>query len=215
MVYKAIFFDYGGLLARCVCTPETTLRAHRKAQEAISRDGIEISVNDLTSRFSVALGGYLSARKELREWTLYEIIKSTLPEVPEDVLKVVTSIYRRHDHDSFVYDDVKVVLPELAASHTLGIVSDCPHDSLRDDLSEAGVLGLFRSITFSHEVGWRKPHSAIYETALARTQVDSKNSLFVSHDLTDLEGARNVGMDTLLVDRSAGESLVKIKEVLR
>ncbi|MBS3148183.1 HAD family hydrolase [Candidatus Woesearchaeota archaeon] len=215
MVYRAIFFDYGGLLARCVLTPETVLRAHTKAQGALRSEGVDIALDELVASFSRSIDNYRRARNELREWTLYEIIKNTLPHVPEPVLRIVTDVYRRYDHDSFVYEDVKEVLPVLATEHDLGIVSDCPHDSLRDDLAEAGVLGVFKTLTFSHEVGYRKPHPKIYLTALERAQVVSGDSLFVSHDKTDLEGAQNVGMHVLLIDRDAGESLWKTKEVLR
>ena len=215
VVYRAIFFDYGGLLARCVLTPETVLRAHRKAQEALSSEGVDIALEELTASFSRSIDDYRRARQDLREWTLYEIIKNTLPHVTEPVLRVVTGVYRRYDHDSFVYEDVKEVLPVLATEHDLGIVSDCPHDSLRDDLTEVGVLCVFKTLTFSHEVGYRKPHPKIYLTALERAQAVPSNSLFVSHDKTDLEGAQNVGMNVLLINRDAGETLWKTKGVLR
>ena len=69
---------------------------------------------------------------------------------------------------------------------------------------------LFRTITMSYEVGFRKPHPAIYREAMRRVGTTPENSTYISHDETvDLEGARQVGMETKLVQPDELEDLLE------
>jgi putative hydrolase of the HAD superfamily len=52
---------------------------------------------------------------------------------------------------------------------------------------------------FSSEVGKRKPHPAIFETALERLGVEPERALFVGdRRFEDIRGAKEAGMTTVL-----------------
>ena len=81
----------------------------------------------------------------------------------------------------------------------VGLVSnafDPPH-LLHRDLEQMGVAQRLDVAVFSSEVGWRKPHPAIFERALEAIGVDPAATLFVGDTLaTDIAGAKALGMHT-------------------
>ena len=55
------------------------------------------------------------------------------------------------------------------------------------------------SIVLSYETGSLKPERQIYAEALERLGVEPEECVFVSDEISDLEGANEVGLKTLLV----------------
>ncbi len=81
----------------------------------------------------------------------------------------------------------------------LGLVSNAidPPGLLHRDLARFGVAERLDFAVFSSEVGWRKPHPAIFECALTELGVEAAVTLFVGDTLaTDVAGARALGMHT-------------------
>jgi len=81
----------------------------------------------------------------------------------------------------------------------VGLVSnalDPPH-LLHRDLEQMGVAQRLDVAVFSSEVGWRKPHPAIFERALEAVSAAPEETLFVGDTLaTDVAGAAALGMHT-------------------
>jgi len=130
----------------------------------------------------------------------------------EELLKQISYIYKIENHDVIPKKGVFVVIPKLWESYKLGIISNTTHDSLKYELKENNLLHYFDNITLSYEVGKRKPDKIIYETALKKANLKPKESLFISHDMNEIDGAKAVGMKTLLIDSTKGGSL---EELLR
>ena len=81
----------------------------------------------------------------------------------------------------------------------LAIVSNAfdPPALLRRDLEQLGVAERVDAAVFASEVGWRKPHPAIFERALEELGVAGDRALFVGDSLAvDLGGAAALGMHT-------------------
>jgi len=85
---------------------------------------------------------------------------------------------------------------------TLGVVSNSgrtPGRVLRRLLERSGVLDAFQTLSFSDEVGWRKPHAEIFRRTLGRVGGRPETALHVGDDLeADVGGARAAGMRALL-----------------
>ena len=82
----------------------------------------------------------------------------------------------------------------------LGLVSNAfdPAWLLHRDLEQMGIAGRIDHAVFSSEVGTRKPHSEIFERALAALDVAPDEALFVGDRLyEDVRGAAEVGMTTV------------------
>jgi HAD superfamily hydrolase (TIGR01549 family) len=81
----------------------------------------------------------------------------------------------------------------------IGLVSNAldPPYLLHRDLEELGVAQRLDVAIFSSEIGWRKPHPAIFERALEAIGVEAKHALFVGDSLVnDIAGAAALGMHT-------------------
>lgn len=81
-------------------------------------------------------------------------------------------------------------------------------ESLRD-WSDRGVADCIDAIVTSIDVGWRKPHPAMFESALARLGVEAEAAVMVGNSrLADIAPAKRLGMRAVAVrsrDRSLAE----------
>ncbi len=81
---------------------------------------------------------------------------------------------------------------------TLGIVSNTgrtPGVMLRKVLDRYGLLSSFAAIAYSDEVGYRKPHPAIFSHALRQAEAEAAQAVHIGDEAaTDVAGARAVGM---------------------
>ena len=67
------------------------------------------------------------------------------------------------------------------------------------DWQRAGLADLIDGIATSHDVGWRKPHRAMFERALELAQVRPDEAFMVGNDpIADVRGAQSVGMRAVL-----------------
>ncbi len=97
------------------------------------------------------------------------------------------------------------LLRALGERSRLAVVSNFDYTpTALDILDRAGVAGLFEAIVVSDEVGWRKPHPAIFAHALQRLQVTPSQALFVG-DRADIDvvGAQRAGMHAVWINRDA------------
>jgi putative hydrolase of the HAD superfamily len=82
----------------------------------------------------------------------------------------------------------------------LGLVSNAkdPGWLLHDDLARMGLAERLDVAIFSSEVGKRKPHPLIFETALRELAVDPAQTVFVGDSrYADMLGAKRLGMTTV------------------
>lgn len=108
----------------------------------------------------------------------------------------------------FLYDDVEPALRELAARGLkIGLISNS-HRCLVSFQQHFALDGLIAAAISSSEHGYLKPHPSIFESALARAGVSATESVMVGDSYAhDVEGARQVGMRGILVQRSPRTSV--------
>jgi putative hydrolase of the HAD superfamily len=96
---------------------------------------------------------------------------------------------------------VEAIRALAAAGYTLAIVSNTgrtPGTVLRELLAGIGVLAAFRVLSFSDEVGRRKPDAEIFRRTLAEAGCAPGEAVHVGDDpVNDVGGARAVGMRAL------------------
>ncbi len=84
------------------------------------------------------------------------------------------------------------------AGLTLGIISNTgrtPGVVLRQVLDHYGLLGYFKVLSYSDEVGYRKPHPHIFTETLRQAGAEPASAVHVGDDAgADVVGARSVGM---------------------
>ncbi|MHB1489368.1 MAG: HAD family hydrolase [Cellulomonas sp.] len=104
---------------------------------------------------------------------------------------------------SVVYpDDMLAILTGLRERWPLGIVSNThDEDLVRAHLRGLGAAGLVDVVVTSVDVGWRKPHPAIYAAALNALGVDARDAVFVGDSyLADYVGPERTGIRAFLID---------------
>ena len=71
-------------------------------------------------------------------------------------------------------------------------------------IAEYGVTfyQLFDHVYLSHEMGMLKPSHEIYETVIAEQQLNLQRTLFIEDTARNVEGAQEVGLQTLLIPRN-------------
>jgi putative hydrolase of the HAD superfamily len=98
--------------------------------------------------------------------------------------------------------DVVSTLDELRRRELrLGIVSNAAYlpRLMKGQLAALGLAKYFTGVTFSSEIGVRKPHPAIYLDALAKIGVDPSRTLFVGDRVKeDVQGPQSLGMRAVL-----------------
>ena len=97
-----------------------------------------------------------------------------------------------------LYEGVPSVLSLLSKKYRLALVSNCGV-GLMDAIKALGLTEFFDVIVLSYEVGVRKPDERIYVEALEKMGLKGDECVFVADEISDLEGARRLGMRTLLV----------------
>lgn len=201
MDLQAVLFDWGDTLMRWEWEPELLAVGHDAGLRAIGREPVPA----LTERFRDAYLPLLWVPGTLEEVEYPALVRRLLTE--EGI--VVTD----EELDSFLEAEHAAWQPArmlATTTHALlealrdrdlrvGLVSnafDPPH-LLHRDLEQMGVAQRLDVAVFSSEVGWRKPHPAIFERVLEAIGVDPEATLFVGDTLaTDVAGAKAFGMHT-------------------
>lgn len=98
--------------------------------------------------------------------------------------------------------DAATVIDKLSEKHNLALVSDTmfsPGRVLREFLSRQQLLDYFDDFVFSDETGYSKPNPKAFESVLAKTGSNAKESYHIGDRLdTDVKGAKGVGMNAIL-----------------
>ncbi len=114
----------------------------------------------------------------------------------------------------FLYDDVAPALRELATRGLkIGLISNS-HRCLSSFERHFSLQGLIAAAISSFEHGYLKPHPSIFESALKLAGVSAHESVMVGDSYPhDVEGARQVGMRGILVQRTSRMSATVASDV--
>jgi HAD superfamily hydrolase (TIGR01509 family) len=210
---EAVLFDYGHTLIHFDDRPHDRLldayeRINQLLAERLRRDVPEATV--LIEKVSRAVDDeiqrdYASGREEEVEIAgLYDVALRAIgleldPAVIEQVMELEQDGWIGAVH---VGPDVIATLEALRAEGLrLGIVSNAAYLP-RLMVAQMQALGLrqyFDGVTFSSEVGRRKPHPAIYQDALRKVGVEPTKTLFVGDRVReDVQGPQRLGMRAVL-----------------
>lgn len=84
-------------------------------------------------------------------------------------------------------------------SNTNSIHVTCFSESLRKAHGLESLNELFEKVYYSHLLKMRKPDPAIYEHVLRENGLKAEETLFLDDSERNIEGARSVGIETILV----------------
>ena len=196
-----MLFDWGDTLMHWAWEPELLGAGHDAGLRAIGRE----PAPKMSERFREAYLPLLWAPGTLEEVEYPALVRRLLGEEGIDVTDAELDAFLGAEHAAWqparMLASTTHALLEALRDRGLkvGLVSNAldPPNLLHRDLEEMGVAQRLDVAVFSSEVGWRKPHPAIFERALEAVAAEPADTLFVGDTLAaDIAGAAALGMHT-------------------
>ena len=197
----AVLFDWGDTLMRWAPEPDFIEAGHDAGLHAVGR----APASEYTTRFRDEVLPQLFGRDELDESDYTALVREALAasgiELDDDEL----TRFLEAEHAAWrpavsLASTTHALLDGLRERGLrLGLVSNAidPPWLLHRDLADLGVAERLDVALFSSETGWRKPHPAMFEQALAALEADPARTLFVGDSLVnDVGGAGALGIHT-------------------
>jgi putative hydrolase of the HAD superfamily len=179
MTIRAVFFDFGGVIAR---TEYQAPRQHLAERLGMEYEDIVKIIFESPSSDRAAVGE-ISAEDH---WA--EVTKRLRRPASE------TETIREEFFAGDVIDrEIVDYLRSLRSSHHVGLISNAWPD-LRDYITEQKFEDAFDHMVISAEVGVMKPEARIYQIALEQAGVSPDDAVFVDDFYENIEGCQAVGM---------------------
>ncbi len=198
---EAVLFDWGDTLMQWSWEEDLLEAGHRAGLAAIGRD-----VDGISERFREAYLPFLWLPGAVEEIEYPALVRELLGEFGIEVADAELDAFLEAEHATWqparrLAADTHALLDALRARGLkLALVSNAfdPPWLLHRDLEQMGIAERLDVVVFSSEIGWRKPHPAIFQAALERLRVAPEHALFVGDMLVqDVRGAAELGMRTV------------------
>ncbi|MFD1512614.1 HAD family hydrolase [Halomarina rubra] len=225
--YEGVFFDIGGVLLDLASVRRSHEAFLRRFAEREGYDDVEALVSD----WRAALGHHFSSREATRfrsaldgyrlaidvAATLRESDSTTRQELLSGQKDVLTTVPDESWRPLFEQASDEHVRPTSGAVETvralddagcyLGVISDIDTAEADRMLDRFGLTDRFDRVTTSEAVGRTKPHSAMFEAALADVPVSPERSLYVGDRYDhDMRGGSRAGLTTVAHGGTAAEN---------
>lgn len=177
----------------------------------LNRHGYPKTVDDVSHVLDDAyMNSFRGEVKDIREFWILILTNLGISESSE-LIRQLTGLRESHLDTLFkLYDGVIPILAAWKMKYKLALVSNCPV-GFSDFLKHFNLEPFFECIILSYEVGVGKPERRIYLEALEGLGLGSSECVFVSDEISDLEGAAEVGLRTILV-RQGGRTTINAKD---
>ncbi len=97
--------------------------------------------------------------------------------------------------------DTKKILSYLKPKYKLHIITNGFEEIQHNKMQNSQIAEYFDTITTSEEAGVKKPHLAIFEKALRKSNAEPENSIMIGDSYeADIEGAQNAGLHVVYFD---------------
>ena len=202
MALKAVLFDLGLTLIRTASFPEIY-------RQILARFGVTASFDEIAraqeaTECEADTSTYDESHRE-EFWTNYNVSLLKKLGVTDNVVFLATQIDELWWENSHlgVYPDVEPTLSQLKAKDlNLGLVSNGFKQDLKHVLGELGLEKWFDVVACIDSCNCAKPNKEIFLYALNKLGIKPSEALFIGDSVVhDYEGALNVGIRPLLIDR--------------
>jgi putative hydrolase of the HAD superfamily len=218
MDIRAVVFDVNGTLVR-ILTEDDSDQIFRAAAHFLSYQGVDLHRDQVRELyFQILKQQQRSSPEEYPEFDAVDIWRSIidahqtdftralpaakLQQMPLFLAEMSRGIARRRLR---LYPYVREVLDVLREQFPLAVVTDAQSAHARAELHKVGLLDYFHPIVVSGDHGFRKPDRRLFRLALDGMGVAAENAMYVGNDMrTDIVGARDAGMTTVMVDSDQG-----------
>jgi HAD superfamily hydrolase (TIGR01549 family) len=209
---RAIYFDLDDTLCGYWDASKAALR---KAFELHGPPGI--TPEQMVIHWAAAFRGFAPSLKETGWYATYlqtaeptrtEQMRRALDQaqiVDEARAAALSEAYMR-ERDRFLrlFDDARAVLEELSTRYPLGLITNGPADTQRQEIATLGIEGFFRNIYIEGEMGEGKPKRAVFDRAAAAVDCSPEELLMVGNSFAhDIAPALKFGWHAIWVRRAS------------
>jgi epoxide hydrolase-like predicted phosphatase len=179
MSIRAVFFDFGGVIAR---TEYQAPREQLAERLGLEYDDLDRIVFDSETGHQASIGT-ITAQQH------WESVMKRLKRPYEEI----TSIRNEFFAGDIIDREILAFLRSLRGTYTTGLISNAWSD-LRDYMTREKMIDAFDHIIISAEVGVTKPEAKIFQIALEKAGVSPNEAVFVDDFYVNIEGCEKVGI---------------------
>jgi len=194
---KGIMIDFGDTLS--YTDKEAYDRYVQEIFALVRNNRHDLYSDDVKSTFNALYRS--SSKGEMKNlpefWSVF-LKKLNIPDQQDLIDELIEARNRFYIPAVRLYDEVVTTLSMLQKKYVLALVSNCGVGTI-DVIKALGLAEFFEHIILSYEVKVRKPEKRIYVEALRRIGMKADECMFVADEISDLEGAKKLGIRTLLV----------------
>ena len=141
-------------------------------------------------------------KSALRYGRLKEAFDTINIKVEEDMINHLSEAYIDHlSSFNHLFEGTIEILDYLQDKYILHIITNGFEEAQEKKMTTSNIRGYFRTITNSEMVGVKKPNPRIFNFALDIANANVNESIMIGDSLeADIEGAHNIGMDTIHFD---------------
>jgi HAD superfamily hydrolase (TIGR01549 family) len=207
-VITDILFDFFGTLVQYVPGAFHTA-PYQLTHRFLQQHGFPIAYDTFVETFtSVSNDLEAQAKRTLCEYHMHDVGRNFFQvgfatDIADSILAPFIAQFIAEWSRGIVYlDAIEPFIAQLAARYRLSIISNTHYPALIHDHVAAMQIGShFAQIITSVEVSVRKPHSAIFEHALAELQIAPHQAIYVGDTyLDDYQGATSAHLHCALLD---------------
>lgn len=138
-------------------------------------------------------------KEELRRGRLIDTFNVFNISMPMQQIDLMAASYIEElPKDNYLLDDTFEILDYLLPKYRLHIITNGFEEVQQLKLVNSGIQNYFHTVTTSEDVGIKKPHPFIFESALKKAAVSAHSSIMIGDNMeADIIGAKNAGMETL------------------
>lgn len=204
---KAIGFDIGGTLVN-YNKPLNWSASYEDAIQYMCENSKIALTEEKLNKAKEILWKYNTRanprEKEVSSQIIFEEIFEKWNEKKENIAEAKKFFFAFFQREAILYNDVKIVL-EYCKTHSIKccVYTDVAY-GMDDDICLKDIEKISDYIDLkltSLNVGYRKPNKRGFELMLEHFSCEPQEMIFVGDELKDIQGAKKVGMKTILIDR--------------
>jgi putative hydrolase of the HAD superfamily len=138
-------------------------------------------------------------KEQLRRGRLIDSFKKLNTNYPLQVIDKMAEAYIDElPINNYLLEGAVEILDYLSDRYALHIITNGFAEVQSIKLQNSNISPYFDTVTSSEEVGVKKPHSKVFQTALSKAKAEPKESMMIGDTFeADILGAEKVGMHTL------------------
>lgn len=199
---KAIGFDLFNTLI--TAEPRALNEAMRQLVSSLQQNGLALNAESFEKAYTESAVKFIVEARQNgiethnRFWISEALSRGGQSILPDDpiVTEAVDAYFSTFYPRCHLIPGTMEMLSRLKESHLLGLLSNFTHSpAARKIIQQAGLTGFFHVVLISGDLGYRKPHPAVFDQLAEQLNVEKKQILYIGDDPeADVIGSRQAGL---------------------